>query len=446
MKGLIRNKFRVYLLENDSNIEGVGCIKKFGKELFGDEFGGSEKNNEIEKKYVKLIQGFGDTEFGAGISSEFIDAMFDIKRCKEIYSEILEPTSGLLYRGAVLPLRYFIKNKLKLSSEGIDYTYKPKTSVQSFSASEEIASGFVSYYLDELNELGKLFMKYSKKGLKYEDKFFTDVLLNDKYLDIQIPVIYETSSDNPDFLFKYKYLTKLTGEDEQEVIRVSEKPINVKLKVNTSRMGYHIRKFAESYNQLIDYGLDNGDPYNPSINESIDRTIKCGNCGWSWKESTSEPDDLYNCHKCGHDNQPKNINEGITKSELINIENDDLYDSLEKQAEALRSNSEISFGSADPYEVLYDETTGELVGATWIETSGVFSPHMIIKPKYRGLGLSKTLIDGVVDKYKKMKEMRGDGYLFMLNVVNKSLVKTMENYYGFRIINKDPKGNTNMTI
>jgi hypothetical protein len=211
-------------------------------------------------------------------------------------------------------------------------------------------------------------------------------------------------------------------------------------------MGYHIRKFAESYNQLLDYGLDNGDPYNPSINESIDRTIKCDNCGWSWKESTSEPDDLYNCHKCGHDNQPKNVNEGITKSELVNIENDDLYDSLEKQAEVLRSNSEISFGSADPYEVLYNETTGELVGATWIETSGVFSPHMIINPKYRGLGLSKTLIDGVVDKYKKMKQIRGDEYLFMLNVVNKPLVKTMEKHYGFRIINKDPKGNTNMTV
>jgi|TARA_R110002020_G_scaffold113236_1_gene260232 hypothetical protein len=41
------------------------------------------------------------------------------------------------------------------------------------------------------------------------------------------------------------------------------------------------------------------------IRESKDRTIKCSDCGWSWKESESEPDDLYNCHECGKDNSPK---------------------------------------------------------------------------------------------------------------------------------------------
>lgn len=41
------------------------------------------------------------------------------------------------------------------------------------------------------------------------------------------------------------------------------------------------------------------------IRESKDKTIKCSDCGWSWKESESEPDDLYNCHECGKDNSPK---------------------------------------------------------------------------------------------------------------------------------------------
>ena len=188
------------------------------------------------------------------------------------------------------------------------------------------------------------------------------------------------------------------------------------------------------------------DLFSDSLNENIDKEIKCKNCGWHWKESQSEKEDLYICHKCGHDNTPTNINKNIVKAELVDIDDDDLYDSLDNQANTLRSTSEISFGSADPFEVLYDGETGKLVGATWIETSGAFSPHMIIKPEYRKLGLSQQLIDGVVEKYKKMKQMRGDDYVFMLNVVNSSLANTMEKHYGFKKVGEDSKGNITMTL
>jgi ribosomal protein S18 acetylase RimI-like enzyme len=140
------------------------------------------------------------------------------------------------------------------------------------------------------------------------------------------------------------------------------------------------------------------------------------------------------------------LNEGIVKSELVNIDDDDLYDSLDNQANTLRTTSEISFGSADPFEILYDDETGHLVGATWIETSGAFSPHMIIDPEYRKMGLSQKLIDGVVEKYKKMKQLRGDNYTFMLNVVNNSLANTMEKHYGFKKVSEDPHGNITMTL
>jgi hypothetical protein len=47
-----------------------------------------------------------------------------------------------------------------------------------------------------------------------------------------------------------------------------------------------------------------------NINESIvgDR-IECDNCDWSWPIKDGG-DDLYICHKCGHDNTPKQLNEG----------------------------------------------------------------------------------------------------------------------------------------
>jgi DNA-directed RNA polymerase subunit RPC12/RpoP len=39
------------------------------------------------------------------------------------------------------------------------------------------------------------------------------------------------------------------------------------------------------------------------LREAVDKVIKCKGCGWTWKESESEPEDLYVCHKCGSDNE-----------------------------------------------------------------------------------------------------------------------------------------------
>jgi hypothetical protein len=47
-----------------------------------------------------------------------------------------------------------------------------------------------------------------------------------------------------------------------------------------------------------------------NINESIvGDKIECDNCDWSWPIKDGG-DDLYVCHKCGHDNTPKQLNEG----------------------------------------------------------------------------------------------------------------------------------------
>lgn len=36
-------------------------------------------------------------------------------------------------------------------------------------------------------------------------------------------------------------------------------------------------------------------------------SIVCDGCGWTWKMKDGG-NDLYNCHKCGHDNTPKKVN------------------------------------------------------------------------------------------------------------------------------------------
>jgi 8-oxo-dGTP pyrophosphatase MutT (NUDIX family) len=54
------------------------------------------------------------------------------------------------------------------------------------------------------------------------------------------------------------------------------------------------------------------------LRESIDKTIKCGNCGWAWKKSEGGPD-MYFCHKCGYDNTPDNITEEEKEREAAGV-------------------------------------------------------------------------------------------------------------------------------
>lgn len=41
----------------------------------------------------------------------------------------------------------------------------------------------------------------------------------------------------------------------------------------------------------------------------VGKKVECDNCDWSWNIKDGG-DDLYTCHKCGHDNTPKQLNEG----------------------------------------------------------------------------------------------------------------------------------------
>ena len=56
------------------------------------------------------------------------------------------------------------------------------------------------------------------------------------------------------------------------------------------------------------------------LRESLDRKIICDKCGWSWYESESDKDDLYICHKCNYDNEPKiSLNESIMRKNQVDV-------------------------------------------------------------------------------------------------------------------------------
>jgi len=52
------------------------------------------------------------------------------------------------------------------------------------------------------------------------------------------------------------------------------------------------------------------------LREGLDKTIKCKECGWHWKQSESTKEEMYKCHKCGHDNTPK-LNENIQQADKL---------------------------------------------------------------------------------------------------------------------------------
>lgn len=141
----------------------------------------------------------------------------------------------------------------------------------------------------------------------------------------------------------------------------------------------------------------------------------------------------------------KDVKEGIESHRINDIEDDNLYDNLLAQAETLSKTSEIGFGSADIFGVVVNSDNNELVGATWIETSGNFTFHIIINPKYRGKGLSKPLLDDLMTKYNEKKEYMGQEYKIVVNVVNDKLAGTLAKYYGFKTMEDNGSGGVIMT-
>jgi GNAT superfamily N-acetyltransferase len=139
----------------------------------------------------------------------------------------------------------------------------------------------------------------------------------------------------------------------------------------------------------------------------------------------------------------KDLKEDIEAHRINDIDSDELYDSILTQALELSKTSEIGFGSAEPFGVIIDDD--KLAGATWIESSGNFTFHIIIKPEYRGKGLSKLLLDDLMKKYIEKKGYMGKNYKVVVNVVNDKLASTLAKNYGFKTMEDNGQGGIIMT-
>lgn len=137
------------------------------------------------------------------------------------------------------------------------------------------------------------------------------------------------------------------------------------------------------------------------------------------------------------------IRENIDVLRVDDIDDDELYDSVMIQAKELTKDGEISYGNADLFGVITDGS--RLIGATWVNvSSGVFEFHIQIKPRYRGKGYSKLLLDDLFKKYNEMISYRGNDFKIRVNVVNDKLAKTLAKYYGLTVI--DDNGNNSVIM
>lgn len=214
------------------------CVKSFGHELFGHELGGNETNTNKEANYVGLIHAFTDNEYGIDISPKFVKAIETLKGCMKQYPEVLIPESTNVYRGEVIPISYFIKNKKQIDLTGkMPYIYKAPNKIQSWSNDFDAAGTFGRH--DILNEVsaGIDFADYSTPEARQE--------LLKRVMDegLNIGFILEYHTNPREFIFKSKYFRILSlAHHEDELVRIDNKPINVMASFNDSSDVFLTRK------------------------------------------------------------------------------------------------------------------------------------------------------------------------------------------------------------
>lgn len=206
------------------------CISKFGYELFGSQFGGSERNTSIENAYADEIDAFTDNMYGEETTPEFKKAIKTLKGCVAQYPEVLIPESTDVFRGITIPAKYFIQKKQLIDLDGIaPYVYKARSPIQSWSIDFKEASSFGNH--DTLNEVSSSIDFNDYKTPQARRELLKSMIAED--LRIAFVLKYHTNPD--EFMFKSKYFKKLSqAESEEELLRIDNKPIQVEIKFNNN--------------------------------------------------------------------------------------------------------------------------------------------------------------------------------------------------------------------
>jgi hypothetical protein len=234
--------FEVYKgVLNEGQIEA--CVKSFGEELFSPQLGGDEPNTRLEDRYLELIHRFTDNEYGEETNPDFIKALSNLKKCSEQYPEILTPKDTMVYRGTTIPVSYFIYNRLPIEEGEFSYEYKASSPIQSWSTNAKAAESFGNQ--DLINEISQ---KIDVEDYKTPESR-RDLLKLVVEKEMRIGYILSFMANENQFIFNSEYFKVLSAMYvEEEVIRMTNKPITVNAKFNKNKI---VRITSDSF-RLID--------------------------------------------------------------------------------------------------------------------------------------------------------------------------------------------------
>lgn len=231
--------FEVYesVLQESS---GQACFNAFGKELFGDQLGGSEGNTRVEDKYADIIAAFTDNEYGEELGDEFMSAVERLYGCISVYPEVLIPDNTMAYRGTSIPVGYFIDNRIPIPTTDttIPYTYRASSPIQSWSTSEVVAQRFGTH--DVANELSYMLD---------DEEDLSDVFLRDIWdSDLRIPFVMRYQTTHDEFMFRASALNALSQHgNEDEILRIDNRPIKLVAAFNNSAASGFNRDVSRLY-------------------------------------------------------------------------------------------------------------------------------------------------------------------------------------------------------
>lgn len=239
----IFNLYESILREDEVNSGAQACVARYGKYLFAPQFGtANEPNTDLESSTSQNVFNFTIDSYGKGLSHEFINQVESLKDCMKVYPEVLYP-DGPAFRGIHIELGDFLSilPDIKLSGH-FRYEYNAKSIIQSWTQTYEVASDFAAASVNQyttiiLKDVLSLYegigeqaaIDYIKSLLKDKEKLLTKFV---------IPVILKHSATPDQFLFKSKYFSLLSGdEDEDEVLRIDNRPIMVGAMIQSEFVG-----------------------------------------------------------------------------------------------------------------------------------------------------------------------------------------------------------------
>ena len=182
------------------------ALKDFEKVLFGTVKGKKEKDTARETKLFRNIVNFISVPNNEN-KKDAHKALQYLKKFKEIFPNDLNPDAKTVYRGTNITLDQFEKifsNKKFKKGETLysDFTYKPKSNIQSWSTVHTVAKNF------------------AKRFGRYNNYIFPAILA----ADVNDYFIMNSRMSN--------IIAKSTGVgNENEVIRISKSPLKCNLSV-----------------------------------------------------------------------------------------------------------------------------------------------------------------------------------------------------------------------